>query len=44
MIEFESKNKFKKRVYSKLTLLVLFVVFIFIAHGAWGIFQKTEDG
>jgi len=42
MLEFESKRKFKKRLYSKLTLLILIAVFVFVAHGTWGIFQKQR--
>jgi len=42
MLEFESKRKFKKRLYSKPTFLLLFIIFLFTAHGAWGIFQKQR--
>lgn len=42
MLEFESKRKLKKRIYSKFTLFVLVVIFILVAHGAWGIFQKQR--
>jgi cell division protein FtsB len=42
MLEFESKRKLKKRVYSKFTLVVLLVILVLVAHGAWGIFQKKR--
>jgi len=42
MLEFESKRKLKKRLYSKFTLIVLFIIFVLVAHGAWGIYQKKR--
>lgn len=42
MLEFESKRKFKKRLYSKFTLFVLLVIFVLVAHGTWGIYQKKR--
>jgi len=42
MLEFESKRKFKKRLYSKFTFLALLVILFFVMHGAWGIFQKQR--
>ncbi|NCS99135.1 hypothetical protein GW764_03030 [Candidatus Parcubacteria bacterium] len=42
MLEFESKRKFKKRLYSKFTLFVLLIILALIIHGAWGIYQKNR--
>ena len=43
MREFEIKRKVKKRIYSKLTLLVLLVILLFVAHGAWGVYKKHRE-
>jgi cell division protein FtsB len=43
MLEFESKRKVKNRIYSKFTLFVLLIIFLFVAHGAWGLYQKKRD-
>ncbi len=40
MLEFELKRKNHKRLYSNLTLIVFLIVFIFLAHGTFKIFQK----
>lgn len=41
MHPFQERKKLRKIIYSKATLLVLFVVFIFVARGAWQIHQKA---
>lgn len=43
MLEFESKRKLKKRIYSKLTLIILSLVFLFLATGTWDIYQKQRE-
>lgn len=41
MIPFQERKKLRKILYSRITILVLFVVFIAVAGGAWGISQKA---
>lgn len=36
------KRAFKRRLYSKLVLIVLLLIFIFVLRGAWDIFQKSQ--
>lgn len=43
MKEFKQKRQFRKRIYSKLTLFILFLIFVFLADGAWGVFQKSKQ-
>lgn len=42
MREFQEKQKIRKRIYSKTTLLVLFIVMLFIAKGVWSIYGKER--
>jgi len=42
MIEFQNKKKLKRFIYSPLTLVFLFVVFIFIVKGVWDVYQKES--
>ncbi len=41
MLPFQGRKKFRKILYSKATILVLFVVVIFVARGAWKIHEKA---
>lgn len=43
MQHFRKKQQFKRRLYSKLVLILLFVALLFVAHGTWGIFQKARQ-
>jgi|GEM_PF-1422806 len=42
MREFEKKRKVKKLIYGKITLILLLVIFIFVFHGTFKIFQKQQ--
>lgn len=42
MIPFQERKKLRKILYSPITLVVLFIVFVFVARGAWGIHQKAK--
>lgn len=39
----QEKNKFKKRLYSKTTLLIMIVVLFILAQGVYGVYQKHEQ-
>lgn len=41
MLPFQERKKLRKFLYSKVTLVVLFVLVAFLARGAWGIYQKA---
>ena len=42
MIPFQERKKFRKILYSKITLAVLFFVLFWVVRGAWAIYQKAE--
>lgn len=42
MTDFKSRYKIKKRIYSKITVFLLLIIVAMIAHGTWGIFQKSR--
>lgn len=41
MLPFQERKKFRKILYSKTALLVLFVIVIFMTRGAWKIHNKA---
>ncbi|MBI5078231.1 MAG: hypothetical protein HZB11_02615 [Candidatus Yonathbacteria bacterium] len=41
MIPFQERKKFRKIMYSKASLVTLFIVLIAAGRGAWGIHQKA---
>ncbi|MBI5798669.1 MAG: hypothetical protein HZB10_01945 [Candidatus Yonathbacteria bacterium] len=42
MIPFQERKKLRKILYSKVTILVLFLVLLAVGRGAWGVYQKAE--
>lgn len=42
MQDFRKKRAFKRRLYSKLVLIVLLLIFIFVLRGTWDIYQKSQ--
>lgn len=43
MLDFRERSRFRRVLYSKPTILVLFVVTILVARGAFGMYQKSEE-
>ena len=43
MHQFKKKRTFKRRLYSKLVLIVLLTIFIFIVRGTWDIYKKSQE-
>lgn len=43
MLEFKKRRRFKKRIYSRLSIFALLVLTFFLAKGAIGMFQKTLE-
>ena len=41
MLPFQERKRFRKILYSKITLAVLFVALIFVARGAWHVYEKA---
>ena len=41
MLPFQGRKKFRKILYSKATILVLLVILVFVARGAWRIHGKA---
>lgn len=44
MLEFQKKKKLRKILYSKITLVVIFVILFFIAKATFGIYYKQKAG
>ncbi|MHB1118319.1 MAG: hypothetical protein ACYCZ7_02245 [Minisyncoccota bacterium] len=42
MLPFQERKKFRKILYSKTSIFVLFVALILASHGAWRVYQKAE--
>jgi len=42
MTDFQQQREVKKIIYSKITIFVLFIVVIFLAHSTYGIYQKEN--
>ncbi|MGB8816274.1 MAG: septum formation initiator family protein [Minisyncoccia bacterium] len=42
-MDFQQKRKIKSVMYSKVTLFILLIIFIFLAKGAWGIYIKAQS-
>lgn len=42
MLEFRKKNRFKKVLYSPITIIFLVIVFIFMFKGTWGVYNKDK--
>jgi len=43
MREFQERNKLKKRIYSKVTVAILCVVVLLMAHGVYDVYQKEQE-
>ncbi len=43
MLDFQQKRKFKKVLYSRITIFCLFIFVIFIAHSTYDIFIKEKS-
>lgn len=43
MREFQERNKVKKRIYSKTTLLLLLLLCILVTRGAYGVYLKEKS-
>lgn len=41
MQPFQERRKVRKILYSKTVLVVLFVIFLLVARGAWNVYQKA---
>ncbi|MBL4644466.1 MAG: hypothetical protein JKX80_01220 [Candidatus Pacebacteria bacterium] len=42
MLRISDKLLFRKIVFGKVGLLVLFVIFVLFARGTWGVYQKAD--
>jgi cell division protein FtsB len=41
MLDFKQKNRVRRALYAKPTIIALVIVFLFVANGAWGMYQKS---
>ena len=42
MLDFKEKRKVKRILYSKITVILLAMVFIFLANGVFGVYKKAR--
>jgi len=42
MIPFQERKKVRKIMYSKVSLLILFVILVIVGKGAWDVYKKAE--
>ncbi|MGB2580304.1 MAG: hypothetical protein WBC83_01260 [Minisyncoccia bacterium] len=42
MIPFQERKKIRRIMYSKVSLLVLFVILLIVGKGAWNVYKKAE--
>jgi len=42
MIPFQERKKLRKILYSKVTLVILFIILLAVGRGAWSIHQKAK--
>ena len=42
MLEFQQKRQIKKLIYSKVSLVVLSLLIVFVAHSTYGIYKKSN--
>ena len=43
MLDLKSRNRLRKIIYGKPTIIVVVVFFIFVANGAWGMYRKSTE-
>jgi len=43
MLDFKMKSRLRRVIYAKPTIILLAVVFVYIMHSAWGMYQKSEE-
>src|SRR3989344_876254 len=43
MLDFKERNRVRRAMYAKPTIIVLAVVFVMVANGAWGMYEKSRD-
>ena len=43
MLDFRERNRLRKAIYAKPTILIVALGFFFVAHSAWGMYQKSRD-
>jgi len=43
MLDFRERSKLRRAIYAKPTIILLGIFVLFIARGAWAMYQKSED-
>jgi cell division protein FtsB len=42
MLDFREKSKIRRAIYAKPTIILMLVISLFIANGAWNMYQKSK--
>ncbi len=43
MLDFQQKRKVRSWMYNRLTIALLFVAFVFVAHSTWVVYRKKVE-
>lgn len=43
MLDFQQKRKVRSWMYNRLTIALLFVTFVFVAHSTWVVYRKKVE-
>lgn len=43
MIEFEQKKRVRRIIYSKFTIVILLIIFVFLADGAFDVYRRSVE-
>ena len=43
MLDFKERSRIRKIIYGKPMIIVIAILFVFIANGAWGMYQKSIE-
>ena len=43
MREFQEKKRVKNLLYSRVTIVILFILILFFAHATWGVYKKERE-
>lgn len=43
MLDFKQRNRMRRAIYAKPTIIAIALLLALVAHGAWGMYQKSKE-
>ncbi len=43
MLDLKERRRMRRAIYAKPTIIAVAVLFVFVTHGAWGMYQKSRE-